>query len=229
MRRRVSSPQKLVEFREFHTPSSGIFFRAKQRLWSEKSAFQQIDIIETDSFGRVLFLDGLVQTTEKDEFFYHEMLVHPALVSHPAAAEVLIIGGGDGGTLKEVLRHPVKKAILVEIDRRVVEVSRKFFPWLAPALADERVELVIADGNAFIQKSTRRFDVILIDSSDPVGPSTVLHQKEFYSRLKAHLKPRGIIAGQAGSPLYHAASLREKKAFMQKMFRFCLYYLGPVP
>lgn len=229
MPKRISFKEKLVEFREFHTSSSGLFFRAKQRLLSEKSLFQQIDIIDTDSFGRILFLDGLVQTTEKDEFFYHEMLVHPAMVAHPKPETVLIIGGGDGGALKEALRHPLKSATMVEIDTKVVEVCEKYFPWLSQARSDKRVELKIADGNAFIQESERMFDVILIDSSDPVGPSAILHQREFFWQLKGHLKPEGIVAGQAGSPLYHLASLREKSLFLQEMFKFSFFYLGPVP
>ncbi len=229
MSKKISSKKKRAEFREFHTPSSGFFFRAKQHLFSEKSSFQQIDVIDTDSFGRILFLDGLVQTTEKDEFFYHEMLVHPAMVSHPKPEAVLIIGGGDGGALKEVLRYPLKSATLVEIDARVLETCEKYFPWLAQARSDKRAELKIADGSAFIQESDRRFDVILIDSSDPVGPSTVLHQREFFWRLRDHLKPGGIVAGQAGSPLYHLASLREKSFFLRQMFKFSCFYLGPVP
>jgi spermidine synthase len=229
MSKRISFKGKLAEFREFHTPSSGFFFLAKQRLLSEKSLFQQIDIIDTDSFGRILFLDGLVQTTEKDEFFYHEMLVHPAMVSHAKPEAVLLIGGGDGGALKEVLRYPLKSATMVEIDARVIDVCEKYFPWLSSARSDKRVELKIADGSAFIQESDRMFDVILIDSSDPVGPSTVLHQREFFEQLKSHLKPGGIVAGQAGSPLYHLASLREKSLFFQEIFKFSFFYLGPVP
>lgn len=229
MPRRTPARSRPFEFREYHTPSSGIFFKAKKKLCSKPTAFQKIDVIETDSFGRVLFLDGLVQTTEKDEFFYHEMLVHPAMVSHPSAKEVLIIGGGDGGTLKEVLRHSVKKVVVVEIDGQVIEVSQKFFPWLEPSLRDSRVELRIADGNTFIQESERRFDVILIDSSDPIGPSAILHQREFFLRLKKRLKRGGIIAGQAGSPLYHLSSLREKMKFLQKIFKLSFLYLAPVP
>ncbi len=229
MSKRISAKTKPVEFKEFHTPSSGYFFRASRRLFSGTSSYQKIDIIDTDSFGRVLFLDGLVQTTEKDEFFYHEMLVHPAMVSHPGPVAVLIIGGGDGGALKEILRYPVRSAIMVEIDATVVEVCEKYFPWLAGARRDKRVELKIADGNAFIRQSERTFDVILVDSSDPVGPSTVLHQRQFFRRLRDHLKPGGIIAGQAGSPLYHLTSLREKSVFLRQMFKFSFFYLGPVP
>jgi len=220
---------KSLEFREFHTPSSGIFFRAKSRLLAEKTPFQKMEIYETESYGRVLLLDGLVQTTEKDEFFYHEMLVHPALMSHPRPRDVLIIGGGDGGTLREVLRHRVRRAVLVEIDGRVIEACRRYFPGLAASFGNRRAEVVVDDGNRFIRETDRRFDAILVDSSDPVGPSAVLHRKAFYLGLKRCLRPGGIIAAQAGAPLFHLGHLRRKRAFLKELFAFALYYVGPVP
>jgi spermidine synthase len=220
---------KSTEFREFHTPTSGVFFRAKRRLLSEKTFFQKMEIYGTESYGRVLMLDGLVQTTEKDEFFYHEMLVHPALMSHPRPRDVLIIGGGDGGALREVLRHRVRSAVLVEIDSRVIEACREYFPGLAASFRDKRATVAVDDGNRFIRETERRFDVILVDSSDPVGPSAVLHQRAFYVALKKRLKTGGIIAAQAGAPLFHLEHLREKRRFLRKLFRFALYYLGPVP
>jgi spermidine synthase len=225
----MSQKKKIIEIREYHSPASGIFFKTKRRLLSLRSSYQKIEVFDTDFFGRVLMLDGLVQTTTKDEFFYHEMLVHPALFSHPRPEEVLIIGGGDGGALREVLRYPVKQATLVEIDGRVIEVCKKFFPWLRPALRDARVTIEIADGNRFIRESNRKFDVILVDSSDPVGPSLILHQKEFYTRLKERLKRRGVVAAQAGSPLYDLDRLNKKMAFLRRLFRFAFLYHGPAP
>jgi spermidine synthase len=221
--------KKLAEVREYHTPENGIFFKAKRYLYSEKSPYQKIEIFDAGFIGRVLMLDGLVQTTTSDEFFYHEMLVHPAMTSHPGARDVLIIGGGDGGALRAVLRYPVKSATLVEIDGQVVEACRKYFPWLSPALRDRRARLEIADGNRYVRENGRRFDVVLVDSSDPVGPSAILHQREFYARLKDCLRPKGIVAAQAGSPLYHLDHLKKKRVFLGKLFRFALYYLGPVP
>lgn len=220
---------KSIEFREFHTPASGIFFRAKRRLLCERTRFQKIEVYDTASHGRVLLLDGLVQTTDKDEFFYHEMLVHPALMSHPRPRDVLIIGGGDGGALREVLRYRVKRAVLVEIDGRVIETCRKYFPGLAASFGDKRAAVEVDDGNRFIQETNRRFDVILVDSSDPVGPSAVLHRKAFYRGLKRCLRPGGIIAAQAGAPLIHLEHLRRKRRFLKELFSFALYYLGPVP
>ena len=181
---------KKTEAREYQTGASGIFFTVKDVLYEGQSKFQRIEIIRNKDYGRVLLLDGLVQTTERDEFYYHEMLVHPALCSHARPAKVLIIGGGDGGALREVLKHPVRKAWLVEIDGHVVEACREHFPWLRATFRDPRAELIVADGNVFIDKVRERFDVILVDSSDPVGPSTVLHQEAFYRKLKAKLNPR---------------------------------------
>jgi spermidine synthase len=218
-----------TEAREYQTPVSGIFFTVKKVLYTGRSRFQTIEIILNRDYGRVLLLDGLVQTTERDEFYYHEMLVHPAMASHPKPEHVLIIGGGDGGALRETLKHPVKKVWMVEIDGQVIKACREHFPWLRPSLKDKRAELVIADGNVFIEKTAQKFDVILVDSSDPVGPSTVLHQEAFYRRLKSRLKPGGIIAAQAGSLMLHQDSHARKSVFLKKIFAYSRLYLGPVP
>jgi spermidine synthase len=217
------------DIREYHTPTSGIFFVPRRRLLTAKTRFQQMEIYETDSFGRVLLLDGLVQTTERDEFFYHEMLVHPAMTAHPKPDDVLIIGGGDGGALREVLRHRVRRATLVEIDESVITACRRYFPGLASSFDDPRASVRIADGNDFIGESTDGFDVILVDSSDPVGPSAILHQRRFFASLKTRLKPGGVIAAQAGSVVFHLDHLKRKAAFLKKLFRASAYYLGPVP
>jgi spermidine synthase len=218
-----------TEAREYQTPASGIFFSVKKVLFRGRSRFQTIEIILNRDYGRVLLLDGLVQTTERDEFYYHEMLVHPAMSSHPKPEHVLIIGGGDGGALREVLKHRVKNAWMVEIDGQVIEACREHFPWLRPAFRDKRAELVVADGNVFIDKTAQKFDVIIVDSSDPVGPSTVLHEEAFYRKLKSRLKPGGIIAAQAGSLMLHQESHARKSVFLKKIFRHSKLYLGPVP
>lgn len=217
------------EAREYQTKSSGIFFKADKVLFEGRSNFQTIEIIKNKHYGNVLLLDGLVQTTEADEFYYHEMLVHPAMASHPKPANVLIIGGGDGGALREVLKHPVKKACLVEIDEQVVNACRKHFPWLKSDFQDGRAELIIDDGNKFIRETDEKFDIILVDSSDPVGPSTVLHEKKFYQGLKACLAPGGIIAAQAGSAMLHMESHATKNKFITRMFKHASFYLGTVP
>jgi spermidine synthase len=218
-----------TERREFHSPSTGIFFKADRCLYRGESTYQKIEILENEYFGRVLFLDGLVQTTEKDEFFYHEMLAHPALIVHPDPQQVLIIGGGDGGLLKEVLRHPVKKAKMVEIDARVLEVSRSYFPWLRTCQQDSRAEIIMAEGRGFLQKSEHKYDVILVDSSEPIGPSVSLHQEEFHEILQNRLGPEGIACTQVGSPFYQLDSIIRARSFFSKYFKIVRFYLAPVP
>lgn len=218
-----------VEIREYHTSFNGLFFKVKKLLYSRQSSHQKIEIVENDYFGKILLLDGLVQTTEKDEFFYHEMLAHPPLVSHPDPRNILIIGGGDGGVLKEVLRYSIEQVWMVEIDPDVVEVSKKFFPWLLPSLKDKRVELVIADGEEFIKDADRKFDVVLIDSSDPVGPSRRLHEEDFYRSVKKCLNTKGVTVAQLGSPLYQLDQIKKKTAFLKEFFVGVNLYLGPVP
>ncbi|UCE22513.1 MAG: polyamine aminopropyltransferase [Candidatus Aminicenantes bacterium] len=218
-----------LEEREYHTPANGLFFTVKQRLFKQESRYQKIEVFENEYFGRVLLLDGLVQTTEKDEFFYHEMLVHPAFLVHPSSRNLLVIGGGDGGGLKEILRYPVESVCLVEIDPLVIEVCQEYFPWLSPALKDERTELVISDGMEFIQKTDRKFDIIFIDSSDPVGPSAWLHERDFFSSLKECLCEGGIIVAQAGSPFFGIDSIRKKNDFLKPLFKIVSFYMSPVP
>lgn len=217
------------EEREYHCPTSGIFFKLKRLLYRDKSDYQKIEVIENEYFGRVLLLDDLVQTSERDEFFYHEMLVHPAFVSHPSPQNILVIGGGDGGALKEILRCPIKYACLVEIDQQVIDVSKEYFPWLLPSLEDDRTELVIADGIEFIEKTNKKFDIVFVDSSDPAGPSASLHERDFYEKLKVCLNPEGIVVSQAGSPFYHLESIKKKDAFLKKLFKNVCFYTSPVP
>ncbi len=217
------------EKKEYHTENCGLFFEILKVLYTEESAFQKIEVVENAYLGRILFLDGLVQTTEKDEFYYHEMLVHPALHAHPSPKNVLIIGGGDGGTLKEVLLHPVEEVHFVEIDAEVIEVCKNYFPWLKKVLPDPRVKLVIDDGVEYIRESRGFFDVVLIDSSEPIGPSTALHEKDFYRMLKTRLKPESIVAAQMGSPFFHQDELRRKFNFIKEEFPVAHLYIGPVP
>ena len=221
--------QQNLEKREYHTESFGIFFRVGSLLYSESSPFQKIEVFANDTFGKVLLLDGLVQTTEKDEFFYHEMLVHPACLTHPSLSNVLIIGGGDGGVLKEVLRYPVKRVCHVEIDPHVISVSKKYLPWLSQAQNDERYELFIDDGAEFLRSTEEKFDVVLIDSSEPLGPSAALHERPFYESVKRCLNPGGIIVPQLGSPLYPLDFIKGCVSFFGELFAEAKLYVGPVP
>jgi spermidine synthase len=220
----------MKEIREYHSSSMGLFFTVDSILCSERSSYQKIEVFENESFGKILLLDGLVQTTEKDEFFYHEMLIHPALTVHSSLQNVLVIGGGDGGALKEILRYPVDTVSHVEIDAQVIEVGKRYFPWLSPCLDDKRVELVIADGLEFLKETERTFDIVFVDSSEPIGPSLSLHRREFYETVKNCLNgEKSVVVAQIGSPLYHLEFIRECSAAFKEIFKTVLFYLGPAP
>ncbi|MCH8244642.1 polyamine aminopropyltransferase [Patescibacteria group bacterium] len=175
-------------------------FAVKKSLYKKKSKYQVIEIFDTEGFGRMFFLDGLVQLSTKYEAVYHEMLVHPAMLSHSNPQTVLIIGGGDGGTLRETLKHPVKEVFLVEIDKEVIEVSKKYLPSVSSgAFNDSRTKIIIADGKDFIKQYQNYFDCIILDSNDPDGVMAAgLFGKSFFQKVKRALKPDGIFALQAG-------------------------------
>jgi spermidine synthase len=231
MTRRIKEKDSdIKEIREYHSSSAGLFFTVDSVLYSKRSSYQKIEIFVNESFGKILLLDGLVQTTEKDEFFYHEMLIHPACTTHPSPKNVLLIGGGDGGALKEILRYPVESVCHVEIDAQVIEIGKEYFPWLSPCLKDKRVDLVIADGLEFLKETERTFDIIYVDSSDPVGPSVSLHRQDFYETTKKHLNgEEGVVVAQIGSPLYHLEFIGNCSATFQEIFKTVRFYLGPTP
>jgi spermidine synthase len=224
-----NAPKHVPEYREYHSTTGGIFFEAKHVLFEGKSNYQKIEVIENIHWGKVLFLDGLVQTTEKDEYFYHEMLVHTAFAAHPAPRSLLIVGGGDGGALKEALKYSLGKAFLVEIDPQVIQVCKEHFPWLSAALRDERATLVIANGTEFLRRTAETFDVVIVDSSDPVGPSAQLHDADFFEDIKKRLRPGGVITAQMGSAFYDRDSLLQKMAALERIFKKSYLYTGPVP
>ena len=229
MRSRRKKIKVLTEAREFQTETSGLFFKIRKLLKSGVSDYQKIEVFENRDWGNVLLLDGLVQTTERDEFFYHEMLVHPAFVVHSDPQNVLIIGGGDGGALREVLRYPVRKAVLVEIDDQVIQAAKANFPWLKPALEDPRSDLIVEDGRLFVEHVRDRFDVVIIDSSEPIGPSSSLHEKDFYELIKSRMNPGGIVIAQVASPFFQMDQIKRKHDFFNELFRTARFYLGTVP
>jgi spermidine synthase len=197
----------------------------------QHTGLQEVLIFDNAELGRVLVLDGVVQTSALDEFIYHEMMTHPALIAHGAARDVLIIGGGDGGALEEVLKHPgVARVTLVELDPKVVEIARR---WLAEinrgAFDDPRVELLFADGVEFVARSDRRFDVVMLDSTDPLGPGEVLFTEAFYRNCHARLRPGGILVGQGGNPLVEPARLRACRERLGRVFADVSVLLGAVP
>jgi spermidine synthase len=199
-------------------------------LYDGLSAYQHIQVAVSPLFGRMLILDDAVQTTERDEHVYHEMLVHLPLLTHPAPRRVLIIGGGDGGTLEEVLKHPVEQATMVEIDRAVVDVSRAYLPGIAGgAFDDPRTQLLIADGIAFVRETAERFDAILVDSTDPKGPGVALFSEEFFAMCARVLTAGGILTMQSGSLLYQHDLLERVRRDLSAVFPLVIPYWAAVP
>jgi len=208
-----------------------IAFRIRRTLYSGESGYQQIDLFESESFGKILVLDGMTMLTERDESGYHEMLVHLPMFTHPRPRRVLIIGGGDGGTLREVLKHRcVKEAVQVEIDGEVVEVSRRFLPGLASAYNDPRATVVVGDGIAYVRSSpAASFDVVLVDSTDPVGPAEGLFEKGFYGECERVLTEDGVITVQSGSPLFQPEVLKRVSTLFKDIFPVSCTSLSSVP
>ncbi len=179
------------------------------RLHHERSDHQTIEVYDTVWFGRALVIDGFLMLSERDNFLYHEMLAHPALFSHPDPRRVLVVGGGDCGTLREVLKHPgVERATQVDIDERVTRVAEEYFPALCACNHDPRAELAFADGIAWVRDAPDdSLDVILIDSTDPIGPAEGLFSEPFYRECHRALGPNGLIVQQSESPLAHLAGI----------------------
>ena len=194
-------------------------YKAQQILHSEQSEFQEILVFECSHFGRILALDGVVQLTERDEFIYHEMLSHVVLHAHPRPANVLIIGGGDGGTLREVAKHkPVTRIDLVELDPRVIQVSRQFLPKLATSFDDPRLTIANMDGAMFLRQSTILFDVIIVDCTDPVGPAKGLFSDDFFADVIRRLAPDGIFVAQTESLHFHQPFVADVQHRLARMF-----------
>ncbi len=205
-------------------------YRVEEVLFDATSPYQRVRIIRTPAFGRMLILDDAVQTSEADEFCYHEMLAHLPLVTHPAPKRVLIIGGGDGGLLKEALKHPLERVVMVEIDRMVVDATRRWIPQIpGNAFDDPRTELRIEDGFAYVRACAERFDVALVDSTDPQGPSVPLFGAPFYGDLYRILGEDGILAVQSGSPLYQQDLVAEVRRNLRQYFPVVRTYLACVP
>jgi len=199
-------------------------------LYHTKSPYQEILVFENPFFGKVLVLDGVVQLTEKDEFIYHEMLAHVPLMAHPEPKKVLIIGGGDGGTLREVLKHKtVEEAVLVDIDKEVIETSKKFFPTLSKAFDDPRAIVVNEDGFKYLQDYENEFDVIIVDSTDPVGYAYALTTEEFFKMVFRALKEGGIYVGQSESIHYHLDIVRKFQNNLKAVFPIVDLYTVVIP
>jgi spermidine synthase len=222
---------KEMWFYESLFPSVRLGLKVKKTIVSQNSDFQKIEILDTYEFGRVLVLDGVVQTTEGDEFIYHELLSHLPLLSHPHPERVLIIGGGDGGILRETLKHPLKEVFLVEIDKKVIELSKTYLHNICRnSFSDRRAKIVIDDGANFIKKGKGKFDVVIIDSSDPIGPAKVLFSSKFYERVSSALSSNeGIFVQQTGSSFLQREEFPSVYKNLKKVFPFVTIFLAAVP
>lgn len=215
---------------EYQTPALGFSLKMSKTLRVEQTEFQHLAVVETDQFGRMLLLDGMVMTTDADEFVYHEMITQVALNSHPNPQKVLIIGGGDGGALREAVRHTlVKEATLVEIDGKVIEASKAFFPDLACAFDDPKAEVVVDDGIAYVAKRKGVFDVILVDSTEPVGPAVELFSSPFYQQCFEALKDDGMLVVQSESPFLNADVIKMAYEGIMDSFPVTKLYLASIP
>ncbi len=219
-------------FSELHTKDVKMSIRVDKQLHSEQSEFQRIDVFESREFGRFLTLDGIMMLTEKDEFIYHEMITHVPMASNPDIKNVLVIGAGDGGTVRELTRYDTVKNIdMVEIDRRVVEVCREYLPQTACKLDDPRVHIFYDDGLRFVRLCENRYDLIIVDSTDPFGPGEGLFTSEFYGNCFNALTADGILVNQHESPYYDddAKAMQRAHRRIKEFFDVCRVYQAHIP
>lgn len=217
-------------YTEKQTQNYGITAKIENTIHTEQSEFQRIDLIETNQWGKMLVLDGMVMTTDKDEFVYHEMITHLAMNTHPNPKTVVVVGGGDGGAIREILKYPsVEKAVLAEIDGRVIEVSKQYLPEIAGKLDDPRVDIQVVDGIKYIQENKGMFDVILVDSTEPIGPAEGLFAREFYQSIYEALKEDGIMVAQSESPFFNADLITRVYKDISSIFPITRYYTGSIP
>ncbi|NLB82473.1 MAG: polyamine aminopropyltransferase [Clostridiaceae bacterium] len=219
-------------YTEQHTPCVRFSIKANSQLYTAKSKFQRIDVFESEEFGRFLTLDGLMMLTEKDEFIYHDMIVHVAMATNPDIANVLVIGAGDGGTVRELTRYKsIKNIDMVEIDEQVVTVCKKYLQQTACGFNDRRVNLYFADGLKFVRAKNNEYDLIIVDSTDPFGPGEGLFTKEFYGNCHKALNDTGILINQHESPYYeyNAKAMIRAHQRIKEFFPVCMVYQAHIP
>ncbi len=217
-------------FTELQEKGLRLGLKAKDVLFRGKSQYQEICVYDTATYGRTLVIDDVVMTTERDEFVYHEMLVHVPMMAHPNPERVLVIGGGDGGAIREVLKHPsVKTAHLVEIDQMVIDASKKYLPQISFALTDPRVKITVGDGIEYLKTTRERYDVIIVDSTDPVGAAVGLFAEDFYLSVRNALRPGGIHVSQTETPWFYQELIGKIAGVFRKLFPVYRLYLASVP
>jgi spermidine synthase len=219
-------------FTEYHTKDARFSMRIEKPVVSLESKFQRIDVFDSYDFGRVLVIDGFVMLTERDEFIYHEMITHVPMAVNPEIKEVLVIGAGDGGVVRELTRYDsIKRIDMVEIDKLVVDVCKEYLPQTACKLVDPRVNLFFEDGLKFVANKDNEYDLIIVDSTDPIGPGESLFTKEFYENCFNALKSSGIMVNQHESPYYPDDALAMQNAHrnIKAAFPIALVYQAHIP
>ncbi|MGC8969637.1 MAG: polyamine aminopropyltransferase [Conexivisphaera sp.] len=218
---------------EWHSPQSGMVSVVDRILYSGRTKYQEVDVMVNDDYGKMLVLDGKLQSTTSDEFIYHEMLVHPALITNGNPRDVLVIGGGEGATLREVLRYgSVRSATMVDIDGEVVEICEKYLPEMHQgSFRDPRTTLVIDDGRKFLRETRESFDAIIVDATDPIegGPSRLLYTIEFYELARSRLREGGVLATQGTSTFYNARTFALIMNTMSRVFPHVRGYQASIP
>jgi len=220
-------------FTEKYGEKVGFSLKVKETLFAGESSYQTINVLDTYMFGKVLTLDGLVMTTDRDEFIYHEMITHPAMYLHDNPRNILVIGGGDGGTVRELLKYPnTEKVVLCEIDDMVIEVSKKFLPEISVELINNnpKLDVFVGDGIKYVENSDNIFDILIVDSTDPIGPAIGLFSVVFYKNCKKALKNDGIFIAQSESPFYDIAIIKSiKQNLLDAGFKFVRFYYSYIP
>ena len=216
---------------EYMTGDWGVFVRSKEKLEAFRSAYQDVEVHDSAAFGRLFRLDGHFMTSEADEFFYHEYLVHVAALAHPSPRDALVVGGGDGGSAEELLKHPsIARVTIAEIDASVIELSRRHFGRVhRGSLDDSRVTVRIEDGFAYVASAREQYDLIVLDLTDPGGPSTALYTPAFYAACAARLTPQGAMTMHVASPVSHGERIRETLTALRDAFPRVTPYLTSVP
>ncbi len=219
-------------YSEMHTEDVKFSIRIQKQLLADKSEFQTIDVFESNEFGRFFTLDGLVMVTEKDEFIYHDMIVHVPMATNPNIKKVLVIGAGDGGTVRELTRYKnIEKIDVVEIDKLVVDVCLEYFPHTSVGFKDDRVQIFYEDGLKFVRNKENEYDLIIVDSTDPFGPGEGLFTKEFYGNCYKALTADGILVNQHESPYYasYAKSMQRAHKRITEFFPIAKVYQAHIP